>query len=82
MLFNLDISQLIYFHSKQLLLYHKLLKCKPRYHLQNKMSWHSDMKGFSDKLFSLQLRGKTQEISSSENEAKQNQYEFHSDMFL
>ena len=53
-----------------------LLKYKPRYDLQSKMSWHSDFKSFTDNLFPCKHRGNKFKISDPENEAKQNQYEF------
>ena len=57
---------------------HKFLKSKQRYDLQNKMSWHSDFKSFTDKLFPLSLRWIRRKIPDYENEAKQNRYEFPS----
>ena len=40
------------------------------------MPWHSDFKKFTDKLFSLSFRWIQHKIPDSENEAKQNRYEF------
>ena len=51
----------------------KLLKYKPRYGLQIKMSWNSNFT--SIKLFSLWQRGKNK-IPDSKNETKQNWYKF------
>ena len=53
-------------------MYHKLLKHGPRYDLQNKMSWYSDFKSFTEKLFPLQLREEKPQILDSKIEAKQN----------
>ena len=42
------------------------------------MPWYSDFKKFTDKLFSLSFRWIQHKIPDSENEAKQNRYEFPS----
>ena len=42
------------------------------------MSWHSDFKSFTGNLFPLEHRGNKLKIHDSENEAKQNRYEFPS----
>ena len=52
-----------------------MLKYKPRYDLQSKMSWHNDFKSLTYNLFPLQLRVNKLKIPDFENEAKQNRYE-------
>ena len=49
-----------------------MLKYKPHYDLESKMSWYSDFKSFTENLLSLQLRGKRHKITDSENKAKMN----------
>ena len=52
-----------------------MLKYKPRYDLQSKMSWYNDFKSLTYNLFPLQLRVNELRIPDFENEAKQNRYE-------
>ena len=57
-------------------MYHKLLKSTPDYDL-----W-SNIKSFTDNLFDIWLKAKKQKMFDSENEAKQNQYNFPCAIFM